>query len=76
MPIGIKRNAATANQTSATWLKINTTQRAIARLNVANRKIVEKPAAEKITIFLIVDLGRSCQKNDWKKRLNLYCLVS
>ena len=73
MPIGIKRNAATANQTSATWFKINTTQRAIARLNVAIRNIVEKPAAEKITMFLIVVQGRSCQKNDSEKRLILYC---
>lgn len=73
IPIGIKRDAAIANQTSTTWLKTNTTQRAIARLNVANRNIVEKPAAEKLTMFLIVVLGRSCQKNDSKKRLILYC---
>ena len=62
--MGIKRDVVNANRKSATWLKTNASQKAIARLNVAIRIIVEKPAAVKITMFLIVIIGRSCQKND------------
>ena len=72
--MGIKRDVVNANQKSATCLKTNARQKAIVRLNVAIRIIVEKPAAVKITMCLIVIIGRSCQKNDSKKAANFVLL--